>query len=164
MTSADLNSTLWDVVVVGGGPAGATAANDLARAGHAVVLLDRAGRIKPCGGAVPPRLIKDFEIPEELLVARIDCARMVAPSARQVDMQIDDGVVGMVDREHFDEWLRERARAGGATRVAGDFSTIHRGSDGSYHIAYKPQGATGEHRRSPDTNTNGSAEAKSRAK
>lgn len=37
----------FDAVVVGGGPAGATAAGDLAKMGHTVLLLDRAGRIKP---------------------------------------------------------------------------------------------------------------------
>ena len=65
----------FDVVVVGGGPAGATAARKLAQQGRSVLLLDRAGRVKPCGGAIPPRLIKDFEIPDKLLVARATSAR-----------------------------------------------------------------------------------------
>ena len=46
---------IFDFVVVGGGPAGATAADDLANRGRKVALLDRSGRIKPCGGAIPPR-------------------------------------------------------------------------------------------------------------
>ena len=108
----------FDVVVVGGGPAGATAAADLARQGRSVVLLDRAGRIKPCGGAIPPRLIKDFGIPDELLVARATSARMVSPADVKVDIPIENGFVGMVDREKFDEWLRQRAAASGAVRRA----------------------------------------------
>ena len=51
---------MFDVVVIGGGPSGATAAEDLARSGRKVALLDRDGRIKPCGGAIPPRLVSDF--------------------------------------------------------------------------------------------------------
>jgi geranylgeranyl diphosphate/geranylgeranyl-bacteriochlorophyllide a reductase len=130
----------WDVVVVGGGPSGATAAEALARAGRSVLLLDRQGRIKPCGGAIPPRLIRDFAIPDGLICAKARSARMIAPSEQTVDMPIDGGYVGMVDREAFDEWLRERAAAAGARRETGTFEAIDRDADGMRTIRFRPAG------------------------
>ena len=130
-------SETFDVVVVGGGPAGATAAHDLARQGRSVLLLDRAGRVKPCGGAIPPRLIKDFGIPDELLVARATSARMVSPTDTKVDIPIENGFVGMVNREQFDEWLRERAARCGAVRRSGSFERIERGEDGVAQVHYR---------------------------
>lgn len=135
-----MNRPTFDVIVVGGGPAGATAAHELAQRGRSVLLLDRAGRIKPCGGAIPPRLIDDFAIPPHLLVARATCARMVSPSDRRVDIPITGGFVGLVDRERFDEWLRMRAAEAGALRVSGRYERIERDDDGTAVVHWSAEG------------------------
>ncbi len=134
---------MYDVVVVGGGPSGATAANDLARSGHKVAMIDRDGRIKPCGGAIPPRLISDFDIPDEMLVAHITTARMISPTGRKVDIPIENGFVGMVDRADFDEYLRDRAERAGADRHTGTFLRIDRDAEGT-HVVYRDKASGNE--------------------
>lgn len=136
---------MYDAVVVGGGPSGATAAEDLARSGHTVALLDRSGRIKPCGGAIPPRLIADFDIPDDQIVAKISTARMISPTGRKVDIPIENGFVGMVDREHFDAFLRKRAGDAGATRITGTFQRIER-DDAGTHVVYRDRDSGTDHR------------------
>ncbi|HEY0779883.1 MAG TPA: geranylgeranyl diphosphate reductase [Gemmatirosa sp.] len=128
---------LYDAVVVGGGPSGATAAHELAKRGRRVMLLDKAGRVKPCGGAVPPQLLVDFDVPRSALVAEIASARMVSPKGRAVDIPVGDGFVGMVDRGAFDEWLRTRAAGFGAERVTGRFERITREGDGAATVWYR---------------------------
>ena len=135
---------LYDVIIIGGGPAGATAATALAEAGRRVMLLDKAGRIKPCGGAIPPRLIRDFDIPDHLIVGRATSARMIAPSAKRVEMPVGNGFVGMVNRESFDEWLRERAAKAGAERRTGAFESITRDADGLATVTYREAGRNGD--------------------
>ena len=136
---------MFDVVVVGGGPSGATAAQILALAGRKVAMLDRDGRIKPCGGAIPPRLISDFNIPDSQIVARVNVARMISPTQRAVDIHIEGGYVGMVDREHFDDFLRARAVSSGAERLTGTYLRIERDTAGT-HVVYRDK-ASGEERR-----------------
>jgi geranylgeranyl reductase len=136
---------IFDAVVVGGGPSGSTAATVLARLGRSVLLLDRAGRIKPCGGAVPPKLIQEFDIPSHLIVARVAGARIFSPASRKVDMPIEDtGYVGMVDRDVFDEWLRDRAQKSGARRASGTFETFERDEHGIAVLTYRCRDDKGE--------------------
>jgi geranylgeranyl reductase len=132
-----MKQTDFDVVVVGGGPAGATAATELAKANYKVLLLERAFRIKPCGGAIPPCLLAEFDIPESLLVARIRSARMISPTDKSVDMPVGDTFVGMVDRDVFDPWLRDRAVEHGAELRIGAFKSLHYDPTGVIHLDYQ---------------------------
>lgn len=128
-------SSSYDVIVVGGGPAGATASRTLAKNGLHVLLIDREDRIKPCGGAIPPRAIVDYDIPQSILKARVTSARMISPSDVAVDMDISsDGYVGMVDRMEFDPWLRDRAAADGVERLRSRVKTIETQPDGTLTV------------------------------
>ena len=135
-----MSDHVHDVIVIGGGPGGATAAHDLAGQGRDVVLVDRQGRIKPCGGAIPTKAIGEFDIPQEQLVSKAHAARIIAPSGRSVDMRIGDiGYVGMVDRDRFDPFLRARAAGAGARYIVGAFRGLDQNPDGTVtaHIAEK---------------------------
>ncbi len=150
---------MYDVVVIGGGPCGATAAHDLAVAGRKVALIDREGRIKPCGGAIPPRLMRDFDIGEDQLLTKVNTARMISPTGRKVDIPIENGYVGMVDRKDFDPYLRDRARNAGADYHVGTFVRVDR-QDGTA-VVYRDKDS-GEERSLPTKFVIGADGAKSK--
>lgn len=116
----------FDVIIVGAGPAGSTAAASLARRGRSVLLLDRAEfpRDKVCGDGIPPGtvgILNDLGMTEALRDAgfqRIDSLRLV--SARGRDWRLDfkprrDGADFFIaPRLRFDELLRSHAVTHGA--------------------------------------------------
>jgi geranylgeranyl reductase len=58
-----------------------------------------------------------------------------------VDIPIDNGFVGMVNREEFDEWLRARAAGAGAERRTGSFERVSRDEDGCSIVHYHSRSA-----------------------
>lgn len=121
----------YDVAVIGGGPSGAVAAAELARAGISTVLFERnLENVKPCGGAIPLGLIEEFAIPPELVEKKLSHMRARSPKGRIIEMNMPNGYVGMVRRERFDRHLRAEAARAGATVVEALMKSIRPSGDG----------------------------------
>ena len=115
----------YDVAVIGGGPSGAVAAAELARAGVSTILFERnLDNVKPCGGAIPLGLIEEFNIPAELVEKKLSRMRARSPKGRIIEMRMPNGYVGMVRRELFDTYLRREAEKAGASVVEGLVTSI----------------------------------------
>jgi len=121
---------LYDVAVIGGGPSGAVAAEILAKAGHSTILIERKlDNVKPCGGAIPLGLIEEFQIPDELVEKKLTRMSVRSPQGKTIFMHMPNGYVGMVRRERFDRYLREKAQKAGAVLVEALVKKIERSAD-----------------------------------
>ncbi|OGW59972.1 MAG: hypothetical protein A2V83_07640 [Nitrospirae bacterium RBG_16_64_22] len=109
------------VLIVGGGPAGAIAARDLALAGIETTLVERAPQgAKPCGGGVSLAAFGEFGIPSSVIERSIRTLTLVSPRGARADIALDDSILVMVRRQVFDSMLREMARAAGAEILHGN--------------------------------------------
>ncbi len=110
------------VAVVGSGPAGASAAETLVKAGIETYLFERKlDNAKPCGGAIPFCMVSEFDLPPEIIDRHVRNMKMISPSNVEVDIHIrkQDEYIGMCRREVLDGFLRNRAASLGANLING---------------------------------------------
>ncbi|MEL7333372.1 MAG: geranylgeranyl reductase family protein [Cyanobacteria bacterium J06560_2] len=103
---------LFDCIVVGAGPAGASAAYHLSKRGHSVLLLEKASlpRYKPCGGGVSPQVAEWFDFDFEPVISqRVTHARYTWNRGEVIDVALKTPV-WMVRRNEFDHYLVQQAQ------------------------------------------------------
>ena len=107
----------YDVLVVGGGPAGSTTAYRLAAAGASVLLVDKARfpRDKPCGGGMTMRAVRQCPVdPSPVVEQEVDSVELRFRYRDLVVRQSKEPLIWMTQRRRLDAFLLDAAREQGA--------------------------------------------------
>lgn len=135
--------------VIGGGPAGSSAAEALASGGVETFLFERnpPSVAKPCGGAIPLCMLEEFDIPNHLIDRHVTHMRIFSPSNIAVDFGKTlkpHEFIAMLRREVLDSFLRSRAHAAGATAISGLVTALDlpASPDAPYTVHYTANGSS----------------------
>ena len=118
----------YDVVVVGAGPAGSTAAYSAAKKGASVLMIDRRRELGvpvQCGEALAEDVLNELRIKpdERWAVNKTNAVKIVSPSG--IEVRISEragGKVGCIlNRKIFDKYLAMRAVEAGAEMMVGTY-------------------------------------------
>jgi len=110
------SSPIYDVIVVGAGPAGSTCAASCAKMGLNVALLEKekqAGDASVCGGLLPAVVFDEFDIPPELISRKINGFKAYSPSGNKVLMHFSTKGA-TTERSRFDKMLADKSVRQGA--------------------------------------------------
>jgi geranylgeranyl reductase family protein len=113
---------MFDVVIVGGGPAGLAASEKLALAGCRVLVCeehDNIGLPVHCTGVLAEEAVGPLAVPAEAVLNPLSTVRFVAPSGASFAYTTPTAEAVVIDRGAFDSALSVRAERAGATIVRG---------------------------------------------
>lgn len=106
---------MYDCIIVGAGPAGSHTATKLAKMGFSVLILEEHGEIgipAHCTGIVGKNVITEFNIPDNLILKRIDSVRVHFPSEETLILPTPIKPY-IIDRVLFDKHLFQCATEAG---------------------------------------------------
>ncbi len=105
-------SEIYDTIIAGAGPAGATAAFFLGEAGQRVLVLEKGPlpRYKACGGGLSAAVLEQFPFSfEPVIESRVKAISYVLGN-QTVTIPLSDRAMRMVMRDHFDLYILKQAK------------------------------------------------------
>lgn len=108
---------LYDVIVVGSGPAGSHVACKLAEMGHGVVVVEQKKRLGEqvcCTGIISQGCVNSFAIDEDVILRRASSAKLFSPSGRVLRLWRQEPQACIIDRALLDVAMARRAQGRGA--------------------------------------------------
>ncbi|HKO99095.1 MAG TPA: NAD(P)/FAD-dependent oxidoreductase [Pyrinomonadaceae bacterium] len=128
-----MDNELFDVLIVGAGPAGSFAAERLAKGGVRVALFDGRpeGVAKACGGGVTSKALKAWPHLLGAVGRTVDELEMFSPSGKRLHLKLEEPFA-IYSRIAFDSYLRDCAGSSGAQVVPEKVSSqrIQRNANG----------------------------------
>jgi flavin-dependent dehydrogenase len=118
------------IAIIGGGPAGALAATELARVRRDVVLLDeKLAWEKPCGGGITHKAMRHYPFLRDAQVERnwVEECELISPARRRVLFHLDQPIA-IFAREVLNGLILDRARQAGAVIVQARVTAIQGGA------------------------------------
>lgn len=112
--------SLFDVVVIGGGPVGSRAAYRLAGMGHSVIVVEQKewlGGPVCCTGIISLECVKQFAIDENVILRWANSAKVFSPSGNKLGLRRLESVACIVDRPAFNLALARKAQDVGAEYI-----------------------------------------------
>lgn len=102
-----------DILIVGGGPAGATVAKYLSLANIPNILIQKKFNFKkPCGGGIRVDAFEEFNLDKKIINKYIEKI-VLAFKDKRVHVDITQTPLAIVERRAFDSYLREEAKQAG---------------------------------------------------
>jgi len=112
-----LSNQIYDVIIVGGGPAGSHAAYQLASLGHHVAVFEEknaAALNTCCTGIISTECFQSLALSADVILTRLNSAKFFSPSGKCLRLQTENVQAYVVNRLLLDKALAFKAQSQGA--------------------------------------------------
>jgi geranylgeranyl reductase family protein len=112
-----LSNQLYDVIIVGAGPAGSYIAYELASSGHDVAVFEEKsapGLNACCTGIISTECFQSLDLGTDVILTKVNSAKFFSPSGRCLRFQTENVQAYVVNRLSLDKTITSKAQSRGA--------------------------------------------------